>query len=284
MPGLGLAMETHKLIVNPHIKPVKQAERKFHLDIAPQIEAEVNKLVKANFIREVLYPKWLANIVSGKNKNGQIRDAPEDEESKTFRTTKKIYYYKLMLFRLKNVGSTYQRTMTIIFEDILHDVVEYYVDDLVVKSKNRSTHLTGLEVVFKRLRGHQLKMNPLNCTFRWGMDIVGPITPTLANGHLYILTATDYFSKSAKFISLRRVTDKIVANFVRHHIVHRFGIPDRITSDNSSSFKNDHIRQLTSKFNIDERYSSMYNPMANGQVEAFNKSLSKILKNTVKAG
>ena len=35
---------------------------------------------------------------------------------------------------LKNAGATYQRAMTKIFDDLIHQVVECYVDDLVVKT------------------------------------------------------------------------------------------------------------------------------------------------------
>ena len=33
----------------------------------------MDKLIKANFIREVQYPTWLANIVPVQKKNGQLR-------------------------------------------------------------------------------------------------------------------------------------------------------------------------------------------------------------------
>lgn len=64
-----------------------------------------------------------------------------------------------MPFGLKNVGATYQKTT--IFDDIMHEVVECYVDDLVVKTRRRTDHLADLKQVFERLRVHQLKMNPL---------------------------------------------------------------------------------------------------------------------------
>ena len=53
--------------------PVKQAQRRFRPELLPKIEAEVDKLIAAGFIREVKYPKWLSNIVPVKKKNGQIR-------------------------------------------------------------------------------------------------------------------------------------------------------------------------------------------------------------------
>lgn len=55
--------------------------------------------------------------------------------------------------------------MTHIFDDLLHNKVECYVDDLVVKTKHKGDHLHDLEVVFERLRKYNMKMNPLKCAF-----------------------------------------------------------------------------------------------------------------------
>ncbi|XP_019153560.1 PREDICTED: uncharacterized protein LOC109150044, partial [Ipomoea nil] len=66
---------------------------------------------------------------------------------------------------LERRGATYQRAMQTIFDDMLHKMVECYVDDLVVKSKFRTNHLVHLRQVFDRLRKFQLKMNPLKCAF-----------------------------------------------------------------------------------------------------------------------
>ncbi|XP_057775222.1 uncharacterized protein LOC130994205 [Salvia miltiorrhiza] len=104
-------------------------------------------------------------FMDGSSGYNQILMSPNDEELTAFRTPKGIYCYKVMPFGLKNVGTTYQRAMHKIFDDILHKNVECYVDDLVVKSKKRSDHLQDLRMVFERLRKHQLKMNPLKCAF-----------------------------------------------------------------------------------------------------------------------
>ena len=42
------------------------------LDLIPKVEAEINKLIEDNFIREVKYPTWISAIVLVKKKNGQI--------------------------------------------------------------------------------------------------------------------------------------------------------------------------------------------------------------------
>ena len=76
------------------------------------------------------------------------------------------YCYIVMSFRLKNAGATYQRTMSTIFCDHLRKIVECYVDDIAVKSHNKSNHLDDLKIVFNIMRAHQLKMNPTKSFLR----------------------------------------------------------------------------------------------------------------------
>ena len=129
--------------------------------------------------------------------------------------------------------------------------------------------------------------NPLHPTIAswpfdaWGTDIVGPIEPPASNGDRFILAFTDYFSKWAEARSFKEIKATTVVKFVKDHILYRFGTPRRVTSDNGAAFKNALIDKLASKFNIDWRYSTIYNPRANGLAEAFNKTLVSILKKTV---
>jgi hypothetical protein len=55
----------------------------------------------------------------------------------------------VMPFGLKNAGATYQRAMQHILDDLIHHSVECYVDDMVVKSKERKDHKDDLRVVFE---------------------------------------------------------------------------------------------------------------------------------------
>ncbi|KAG9453148.1 hypothetical protein H6P81_006052 [Aristolochia fimbriata] len=73
MPGLDSTIAVHKLAVKIGVKPVKQTERRFRPELIPEIAKEVDKLFKANFIREVKYLSWIANIVPVKKKNGKIQ-------------------------------------------------------------------------------------------------------------------------------------------------------------------------------------------------------------------
>ena len=74
----------------------------------------------------------------------QIPMAPDDEKKTFFITPHGLYCYRVMPFGLKNAGATYRRLMTKIFKPLIGDVVEVYIDDVVVKSKTRSEHTQHL--------------------------------------------------------------------------------------------------------------------------------------------
>ena len=66
----------------------------------------------------------------------------------------------VMPFGLKNAGITYQRAMNAIFHELMHKTVEYYVDNIAVKSRAKGDHIADLKTVFDIMRAHQLKTNP----------------------------------------------------------------------------------------------------------------------------
>ena len=66
----------------------------------------------------------------------------------------------------------------------------------------------------------------------WGIDIVRPISPSSTKGHQFILAITNYFSKWVEAIPLIEVKTSNVVNFIKHHAIHRFGVPRRIIHDN----------------------------------------------------
>ena len=66
---------------------------------------------------------------------------------------------------MKNVGSTYQRMMTKMFEPQLGKNVEVYIDDMVVKSMLVFEHIMDLTSIFEILREHKLHLNASKCSF-----------------------------------------------------------------------------------------------------------------------
>ena len=68
----------------------------------------------------------------------QITLAPEDQGKTAFISSDANYHYTVMPFGLKNAKAIYQRMMTRMFRDKIGRMVEVYIDDMVVKSKQES--------------------------------------------------------------------------------------------------------------------------------------------------
>jgi hypothetical protein len=73
MPGIDENIITHKLAISPKAKSVSQCKRKQGEERRLAISEEVAKLKKAQFIEEIKYPEWLANVVMVKKSNCKWR-------------------------------------------------------------------------------------------------------------------------------------------------------------------------------------------------------------------
>ena len=73
MASINPVHASHKLNVIPSVRLVRQKVRRFHLDSHQVIQADVDNLLKAGFIREIKYPEWLANVVVVLKKGGKWR-------------------------------------------------------------------------------------------------------------------------------------------------------------------------------------------------------------------
>ena len=69
---------------------------------------------------------------------------PPNTEKTAFITPHGLFCYNVMSFGLKNVGATYQRLVTKMFRPLLGKTMEVYIDDMLVKSKQRLDHVTHL--------------------------------------------------------------------------------------------------------------------------------------------
>ena len=89
----------------------------------------------------------------------QVKMAPKDMTKTTFTTEWRIYCYTIVPFGLKNARSTYQRLAIALLHHIMHNEVKVYVDDMIVKSKDRGSHTTNLRNFFERIKEHRLRLN-----------------------------------------------------------------------------------------------------------------------------
>jgi hypothetical protein len=70
----------------------------------------------------------------------------------------------------------------------------------------------------------------------WGLDFVGEIRPASSKGHHFVLVTTNYFTRWTEAVPLKNMTHKDVINFVMEHIIHRFGRPQSLTTDQGICF------------------------------------------------
>ena len=93
----------------------------------------------------------------------QIPLNPDDQIKTSFITPYGAYCYTTMPFGLKNAGATYQRCMQKCLQEQIDRNVHAYVDDVVVKTKEKIPD--DLRETFTNLRRFRMKLNPAKCTF-----------------------------------------------------------------------------------------------------------------------
>src|SRR3954468_15253770 len=82
----------------------------------------------------------------------QIKLNVTDQIKTSFITPYGAYCYTTMPFGLKNAGATYQRCMQKCLQTQIGKNVHAYVDDIVIKAKERQTLLEDLKETFDNLR------------------------------------------------------------------------------------------------------------------------------------
>ncbi|KAL6313268.1 hypothetical protein AAG906_016077 [Vitis piasezkii] len=93
----------------------------------------------------------ILSFMDGFSEYIQILMAPEDMEKTSFITEWGTYYYQVMSFRLKNAETTYQRTTTILFHDMMHRDVEI----VQIETKSQEVYFWSdfWEAVGREIRG-----------------------------------------------------------------------------------------------------------------------------------
>lgn len=89
----------------------------------------------------------------------QIALIPEDQEKTSFIMPEGNYHYTVMSFGLKNARATYQRMVTRMFKELIDKTVEVYIENMVVKMKEKVGQAHDLVNIFYILRQHKLCLN-----------------------------------------------------------------------------------------------------------------------------
>lgn len=92
------------------------------------------------------------------------------------------------------------------------------------------------------------------------------------------MVAVDYFTKWVEAEPLATITGNNILKFVWKNIVCRYGVPKMIISDNGKQFANDPFRAWCEELHIEQRFTSVAHPQANGQTEVTNRIILQGLK------
>ena len=111
----------------------------------------------------------------------------------------------------------------------------------------------------------------------WAMDLIGKIYPASSKGH-FILVATDYFTKWVEEVPLKKAEHKDVIQFIKEHIIHRFGIPQSIITNQGTMFTGDEMTFFAKDYDIQLIRSTPFHAQENGQTYASNKVLINIME------
>ena len=122
-----------------------------------------------------------------------------------------------------------------------------------------------------------LQTIPLSWPFSvWGLDILGPF-PRAVGGFEYLYVAIDKFTKWPEVQPVRKVTAQSAVKFFRS-IVCRFGIPNRIITDNGTQFTSRTFMQYVQDLGAKVCFASVAHPRSNGQAERANAEVLRGLK------
>jgi transposase InsO family protein len=109
----------------------------------------------------------------------------------------------------------------------------------------------------------ELQTIPLTWPFAvWGLDILGPF-PRAQGGYRYLYVAIDKFTKWAEVEPMRTIPARSAIKFI-HGLVCRFGVPNRIITDNGSQFTSGLFREYCASVGIKICFASVAHPRSNG--------------------
>ena len=114
---------------------------------------------------------------------------------------------------------------------------------------------------------------------RWSIDFVGPL-PVSDQGHSYILTAKDCFTRWVEAFPTSDMTAHTVARILEKEIFCRYGIPEHIHSDQGSQFTSERMRAIYDELGIHATTTPAYNPKSN-PVERTHRDLGRLLRASI---
>jgi ribonuclease HI/transposase InsO family protein len=122
-----------------------------------------------------------------------------------------------------------------------------------------------------------LQMIPPSWPFAvFGLDILGPF-PRAVGGYRYLYVAIDKFTKWPEATPVANITKASATAFLKS-IVCRFGVPNRVITDNGTQFTSQYFQEYCEDIGIQLCFASVAHLRSNGQVKRANAEILRGLK------
>jgi IS30 family transposase len=160
-----------------------------------------------------------------------------------------------------------------------HAAPRFYWPTAVADATRIVRTCQGCQIYTKQthLPAQALQTIPITWSFAvWGLDLVGPLQKA-PGGYTHLLVAIDKFSKWIEVRLLNSIrSEQAVAFFT--NIIHRFGVPNSIITDNGTQFTCRKFLDFYEDHHIRVDWAAVAHPMMNGQVERANGMILQGLK------
>ncbi|XP_027096297.2 uncharacterized protein [Coffea arabica] len=119
-------------------------------------------------------------------------------------------------------------------------------------------------------------------SFNGELTCWGPF-PRAPGGYEHLVVAIDYFTKWVEAEPLGTISSRSIQKFLWKGIVCRFGIPRALVSDNGRQFVDRSLQKWCTELGIQQHFTSVGHPQANGQVENVNRTILHGLKTRIES-
>jgi len=148
-----------------------------------------------------------------------------------------------------------------------------YRDDIILWCKKCVLCAQTSKRSNKAVMKHELASEPLQ---RVGIDIVGPL-PKTEQGNSFIMVICDYYTRWVEAYSIPDQTAITVADKFVTEFVCRFGVPQKLHSDQGTDFMSSLFKQMCKLLEIEQTRTTPYRPCSNGLTERMNQTIQHML-------